>query len=183
MALFGLEGRSLSAKRPSGGAVDLNDSSVYRSRSYSLCCPRPRQRVPNLDAREIGGPDESSACERSWHNPRNGVSRHSHAGSVSVSDVGEIEWDLGSDRWQWDSDVYDVFGAVATRVRANGASLIALKHPDDGAMCKEVIHDIQNGLQRFSYSPRIFAENGMVREITAFGTVYVGPRGSPGTLH
>jgi len=100
-----------------------------------------------------------------------------------VSDVGEIEWDLGSDRWQWDSDVYNVFGAVASQLPASGASLISLKHPDDVAICKGVIHDIVTGLQRFSYSPRIFTENGMCREITAFGTVYVGPRGLPGTLH
>jgi RNA polymerase sigma-70 factor, ECF subfamily len=58
-----------------------------------------------------------------------------------------------------------------------------LKHPDDLAMCKGVIHNIQNGLQQFSYSPRIFADNGTIREITAFGAVYVGSRGLPGTLH
>jgi RNA polymerase sigma-70 factor, ECF subfamily len=105
------------------------------------------------------------------------------ASSAIVSDVGEIEWDLGSDVWQWDSDVYDVFGTTANQVPASGASLITLKHPEDLAMCKGVINAIQNGLQRFRYSPRIFNEDGMVREITAFGAVHVGPSGLPGTLH
>jgi hypothetical protein len=52
-------------------------------------------------------------------------------GNATVSDVGEIEWDLGKDRGQWDADVYDVFGVRAKHVRPGGASVLALKHPDD----------------------------------------------------
>jgi RNA polymerase sigma-70 factor (ECF subfamily) len=102
---------------------------------------------------------------------------------ASASEVGEIEWDLRRDRWQWDLDAYNVFGALASEVPASAASLIALKHPDDLANCKAVMREIQLGRQRFSYAPRVFAENGTVRHITASGAVHAGPGGSPGILH
>ena len=97
--------------------------------------------------------------------------------------VAHLERNLQTDTWEWDTNLCAVFGMGPGTFIPSEPALLAIKHPDDLATSRTMAHLVRGGGSHFSYSHRIFRDDGHTRLINSEALVTPNSKGIPGMMH
>jgi RNA polymerase sigma-70 factor (ECF subfamily) len=92
------------------------------------------------------------------------------------------EWNMQRDAWEWEPAFFDIYGVSAVEVVPSSLALLALKHPDDLAMVTTLLQGVPRG-EEFSFTHRIFRNDGFVRLIHTRSHIDTDSKGQPALLH
>lgn len=98
-----------------------------------------------------------------------------------IAHVGSVEFDYASGRW-WVSEEYTRLTGTAPGEQPSRERILALAHPDDRKLLKEVFRRLEAGERYVEYEFRILTKAGPVRWLHARARVVQTPDGRPSRL-
>lgn len=114
-------------------------------------------------------------------NPRATLRATALAQAAGSPQVGHCEWSVRADTWEWDPDLFDVFGVRADQVTPGWPAILSLKHPDDLPAARAKMQSVQGGMG-FMYSNRIFRNDGYVRRLNVVALLDLDSKGTPAAM-
>jgi two-component system cell cycle sensor histidine kinase/response regulator CckA len=99
--------------------------------------------------------------------------------AVDAAQMGLWEWDILSDRVQWDANNYDVFGLAYGSFAGTKEAFFDLVHPDDRPMLATALTRAVEDAAPYHNEFRIIATGGHTRWIANLGQVYRDDEGRP----
>jgi PAS domain-containing protein len=90
------------------------------------------------------------------------------SGSSQV--IGHYHYDILTDRWQWDDNLYRIHGYTPGEVTVDLDLILSHKHPDDRDEASHLIEAAMMGGEPFSAYQRIITARGDVRNVVKVGS-------------
>jgi PAS domain S-box-containing protein len=121
--------------------------------------------------------DRTAALEASAARLRESEQRRSLA--MAAGRMGSWEWEVGGDRYVWDTGQYGIFGVDPERFEPTREAVKALLHPDDREGMREAAaHAVATG-DRYDREFRILRPDGSIRWCIASGAATLDEAGRP----
>jgi PAS domain S-box-containing protein len=96
-----------------------------------------------------------------------------------ISHVGSWEWEVAGDRIVWSDELCRIYGIAPAAFGGTLEGYLALVHPDDRTMAKQVMKDALRRGGPFAFEHRVVSSDGNVRTIMGRGEAFVDASGTP----
>ncbi|MEH2060244.1 MAG: AAA family ATPase [Nostoc sp.] len=91
--------------------------------------------------------------------------------------IGVWSWDIASDRFNWDEQIYQLFGVTPETFAGTSEALLARLHPDDrGLLAKSLSRAINEGVEH-NLEYRIIHDDGSIRYAACRGKAFFNEAG------
>lgn len=89
--------------------------------------------------------------------------------SGSVSRTGRFSYDVATDTWEWDDEVFLIHGLEPGSRAATTELFLASKHPEDRERVRDVLKRASQDSMAFSVSYRLMCADGLERRVVLAG--------------
>jgi PAS domain S-box-containing protein len=105
------------------------------------------------------------------------------AEAQAITHIGSWNWEIGSDRMTWSSELLRIFGIEAAEVHGTFADYLARVHPDDRERVNKTVRNALLARQPWQSTERIVRADGAVRLLRSMGGVWTDAAGEVTSLY
>ncbi|MGF1933673.1 MAG: AAA family ATPase [Nostoc sp. ChiQUE02] len=97
--------------------------------------------------------------------------------ALKSAQIGVWSWDIASDRFDWDEQIYQLFGLTPETFAGTSDAILARLHPDDSALLAQSLSRAINEGVEHNLEYRIIQDDGSIRYLACRGKAFFNEAG------